>query len=858
VTAVERVVDVLGRLRRDVWLALRRLARAPGFTLFAVATLGFGIGSTTVAYSVIYSGIWQSDGIADPERLAFITRSNSMNRASPASVSEDDVAAIRSGAQSFASVGAYTSFGTSFIGPAGTELAACQLVSGELFPMMGIQPVVGRFLGPADDQPGAPAAAVISEAMWRRQYAGDSKIVGRRFTLGSTVFEIVGVAPEGFTGPQHMPFREIGAWVPLSFAPAIDGTRGDDARVRRARAWLFAVVRLAPGVEFAKANAELALLADRQDRMMPLPPIPAAAGQPDAANRRLWLATPVRSGLRATDTNAGILIILLPGIVLLVACSNLANLVLSRGLARRHDLAVRRALGATRWRLMVDGLVEVAVVCGLGVAAGLLIAQALLVGGLTLLHDAIAAFAPSLEISLRLVPTAFGAAAAAGVLSVAIAGLVPMLQLSRGAANAALSVDTPDRSLPRWRGRGGLIAAQVAVSVGLFLITVIAVRGVISETRGRGTGEARLEVDAVSAAVIPFNYQGVNDQRARETTDAVIRELRRSPRVAAAGAGSNWPFMGSVNFSRRSWTMLTTPDRPFAPGRTIGVDTRMVTATPDLFRAVGLAAQSGRLFTDDDGQGAPPVVVLNRAAADRLASASMVGREVQYLLDTARYTRTSGKPTTVTVVGVVDDGERDGRGVPQSVIYLPASQQFDPGLVIIARAADGDAASVVQPLRSAIRTVDSTIATTYVGPAGLLTGGGMVAVRIMVGLAATLSAFALFLAMSGLYAVLSYVVAQRSREMGVRIALGADRRRILLMVLRGGLWPVIRGVVLGLGAAALVRKLMQMYFTFELSAIDPMAFALAALPILVAGVAACYLPARRASRVDPNVALRHL
>jgi len=273
---------------------------------------------------------------------------------------------------------------------------------------------------------------------------------------------------------------------------------------------------------------------------------------------------------------------------------------------------------------------------------------------------------------------------------------------------------------------------------------------------------------------------------------------------------------------------------------------------------VGLAAQSGRLFTDDDGQGAPPVVVLNRAAANRLASASMVGREVQYLLDTARYTRTSGKPTTVTVVGVVDDGERDGRGVPQSVIYLPASQQFDPGLVIIARAADGDAASVVQPLRSAIRTVDSTIATTYVGPAGLLTGGGMVAVRIMVGLAATLSAFALFLAMSGLYAVLSYVVAQRSREMGVRIALGADRRRILLMVLRGGLWPVIRGVVLGLGAAALVRKLMQMYFTFELSAIDPMAFALAALPILVAGVAACYLPARRASRVDPNVALRHL
>ena len=347
VTAVDHAVDMLGRVRRDEWMALRRLGRAPGFTLFAVATLGFGIGSTTVAYSVIYSGIWQSDGIAEPDRLAFIKRSSSMNRAFPASVSEDDVAAIRSGAQSFASVGAYTAFGASFIGPLGTELATCQLVSGELFPMMGIQPVVGRFLGPADDQSGAPAAAVISEAMWRRQYAGDSKIVGRRFTLGSTVFEIVGVAPEGFTGPQHVPFRQVAAWVPLSFAPAIDGSRGDDARVRRARAWLFAVVRFAPGVEVAKANAELALLADRQDRMMPLPPIPAAAGQPEAANRRLWLATPVRSGLRATDTNAGILIIMLRA-KLLVARSNLAT---SKGrAARRATIWPCAARGATRWR----------------------------------------------------------------------------------------------------------------------------------------------------------------------------------------------------------------------------------------------------------------------------------------------------------------------------------------------------------------------------------------------------------------------------------------------------------------------------------------------------------------------------
>ena len=837
-------------LSSDLRFALRRLRRAPLFTAFAVITLSLAIGIVTAAYSLVRTGLQMDLGLDNADRLVIVAKTSPMNgNLYPVQISWPDYQDVVAQSNALEAVAAWTTFTNALVVGGTSEFANGELVSGNYFTTIGLRPLRGRLIETADDQPGATPVVVLSASAWRSRFARDPSAVGSIVKISGRAFEVIGIVPETFRGLQGRGgFGQPDAWVPLSAAPmlATRWTRQDPNR--RDQPWLTLAGHLVSGQARADANSELRRIADRIDAVAPLPNLSLSAGG-SVPQKREWNALGADERVSLTEARDIFRVVLmLPALVLIVACTNLGNFALSRGLARQSEFGVRLAIGASRWQLIREQLIEYAIVAALGGLGGLFVADRLLAFVAATVRGLLGNV-PQYRIDVHIDGAVILAVGVAALLSLLVAGLIPAMQLTRRSLRQSMSSDAVAAPLQRWRGRSNLIALQLSVSVALLLVSALCVRQLPKLGQQMKSGTT---LDRVALVNVPFLNQTMDEPAVRRTISAHLDALRALPGVAAAAASSDRRFAELVDIA---------PDgRPIAGPATGGPTTRRLSVSATYFPTVGLSIVAGRSFDDRDTEGSERVVIMNETQARSLfGTPNAVGRQV-----TVRGWRNHERETaTLTVIGVAADtrSSRTTRESVETTLYVPLTQRFEEfvSIEMLARAADGiDPAALATLSRDALRRVNPDVAVAFVGRADAVDLGPRVVLRYFTLAFGSLAFLALGFAMSGLYGVLSHVVASRTRELGVRAALGADPARLVRLVLKDGSRPVIEGVILGFGLAAGARVGMQPWFTEPVTAIDPVALVIALVPLVTAAALACYLPARRAAHVDPNVALRHL
>jgi predicted permease len=827
-------------LVRDLAHAARRLRATPAFTLFAIVSLALGLGAATAVASIVRAVFSLPPGVGDRGGIVNVYNESPYGSGTAfgrVSFSWPDYQDLTAHQAALESVGGWTLFRQAFVANGHTEDAFGEIVCGDYFRLVGVRAEVGRALLPSDDRPEAPPVVVISHQLWQRVFGGAPDVVGGSVRMNGHRFTIVGVAPETFHGLAHSGIVQSAMWVPISAVPLLPpgGTSHTLDPQQRDRRWLFVKARLKAGRTLADAQAEIAVIGRRIE-----------AAHPTPREGRAWTV------LRATDIviNENVDRIIRPlatslmiavGLVLLVACTNLANLMLARGGARRQETAVRLALGASRWRLVRESLAESALVALAGGVLGLGVARALLVIIGTDLNVGPAA-ALHLEPAVDAVVAA--GAGAATLLALAIAGLVPALQSTRADVRTELASGGSGGALMRWRGRRVLIATQVMVSLFLLVLASASI-DVVRRDSANGTG---LDLEHLAVARVDFELQGYDTARARQIVDAVLAQLDRRADVTAVAASSGLPIG-----LRTPGGMVRRLDGP--PGA--GVE--LMAATPGIFHTLGVAIIRGRGLNARDTEDAPRVVVLSANSAKRLfGDAEAVGRQVMVRRSPST-SRPSPPEAPATIVGLAADTDTVSAGQRDlGTAYVPLEQHDERRLVLSART-NGDPELLVSVLRRAVSSVDSELAVSESGTGVAVAAPSDLFLQVTAGIATLLGGFALILALAGLYGVLSHAVARRTREIGVRQALGATAYEIRRMVLLEGMRPVVAGIAIGLALGFAGRAVLPAVVVMRfLPAFNPVALIVAPLLMLLAAAAACYVPAHRASRVHPNVALRDL
>ncbi len=790
-------------LLADARYAVRALARRPGFTAAAVTTLALGIGGTTAVFSVVEGVLLRPLPYRDPGRVVRVDAGMGVM---------GEVLALRGRVAAFADVEAYGAFGAlSLTGSGEPERLASAAVTPGLFPLLGVEAALGRTFLAKEDEPGSDDVVILSHGLWIRRFGGDRSIVGRRIVLDGVSRAVVGVMPAGF----HFPNDATEAWIPVVTAGLDPGMLWGAGGYRK-------VARLRPDATPEGAALEVASLESTMRALLPW-------AMPDD----YWKTpsvVPLRDALVGGVRPTLLILLGAVGLLLLVACANVANLLLSRAAARREEIAVRAALGARRARLVRQLLTESLVLGLLGGVSGL----ALAVGAVASLRRAFPPELPRLgEVAIdgRVLAFALAASLATGLLF----GLVPALRASRSGGGTFLEgTRAGGGTRERHRLSGVLVAGQIAVST----VLVIAA-GLLVRSLGR-----LLEVDpgfragsVVVATVAPpaFRYPEAPD-RVR-FYDALLERLASLPGAATVAVGSGVPFGGDAYGS--VFLIEGRPD-PSATGDWPQADARL-TVSADYFRALGIPVLAGRPFTAADRAEAPGVAVVSAALAHRYwPGQDPIGQRLRLVFD----------PDWRTVVGVVGDvkwselSDQDG-----PALYVPLDQGPTGPMRVVVRAA-GAPAAVAGRLRDVVTSVDPDTPVSDVRTGERLLSDALAQPRSATGLLAVFAALALALGAVGTYGVTAYAVSRRMREYGIRLALGAPRKRLLWLVLRRGALLAAVGIGLGLvGALAATRLLSGVLF--GVSPLDPLTFAAVPLLLAAAVLAASWLPARQALRADP-------
>ena len=783
----------LNDARQDVRYALRLLRRAPGFTAVAVLTLALGIGANSAVFTVVHAVLIRPLPYPQPDRLVGILQQHTSF--GPDFATWPDYTEWRDKSVSLESLGGAWSRVYNLTGIDEPERLAGAAVTPTLFTTLGVAPHLGGTFNPDGD----PRTVVLSHRLWQRRFGRATDVIGRTISLNGVSHTIVGVMPPGFAWPEA---AEL--WVP--FVPETGMTRGYHL--------LQVVGRLRRDATVSSARAELETMAAASAAVYP--------------ENKQWGAH-VSSLLDYTvgSTSRSLLILAgAAGCVLLIACANVARLLTSRALARRQEMSVRAALGAGRARIIRQLLTESLLLSVAGGAAGL----------------ALAAWAIPRLLALTTLPRAADVALDATVFTVTLlaslcTGLVFGLAPAVTASRTTVSASTRGRgSAPVGWMRPALLVVELAVAVVLLAGAGLLLRSFYNLHQV----ETGVNVDRVLTARFFLPRASYPVERCVALYEQMIERVGGLPDVESAAAVSVFPFAGvSAN------AVFTTPARPpSAPGEFLTAN--FSSATPGYFRAMGIPLVAGRGFEAADHAGAPFVVVVNRAMADRyFPGQNPIGQIVRIL-----------GPKPRTIVGVIPDLRQRALQIPsEPEIYAPHSQFPAGGMFLVVRSRTDRPERLAASVRAAVRSVDRDLPIASVRTGAELVGETLSARRLSLVLLSVFAAVALALSVIGVYGVLSFTVSQQTREIGIRMALGAARRDVLALMVWKGLWPVAAGLAVGIGAALGTTRVLTTML-FEVQPSDPLTIAGVASLLLTAAFLAVLVPARRAARVDPLIALR--
>jgi predicted permease len=809
-------------LWQDVRFGFRALTRAPSFTVVAVVTLALGVGANTTVFTLVSGLLFRPpSSIQAPGSLVRIGRGHAPDRfdnwSCPVYRDFRDGVEGYSGVAAFAGLGAVVGTGVS------AEAVPAQLVSTNYFGVLGVPLALGRGFTPDEGRaPGEAAVVVISYDLWRQRFGGAADVLGRTLAVNGRPFKVVGVAPNGFGGSDI--FRaSADIWVPIMMQSVL--LPGGNARLEnRGSSWLWVVARRAPGVSFERARALTEAFYGRLEK----------EHNPNLAGQGVWVVPGVglKPGERADAARLSALLMGIVVLVLLIACANLAGLALARGTGRASEMGVRTAVGASRTRLVRLLLTESLLLASLGGVVGLAL-TALVAGGLPRLvpFPLSVGFAPD----GRVLAFGMALAVAAGVLF----GLLPALSASRTGLRETLSAAARSSTPRSLVVRRSLVALQLAMSFLLLAGTGVLVRSL----HAAQVSNPGFDADRVAVVSLDLRQRGGYDAPGGEGFyDGLLTRVKALPGVTAAGVIAELPI---ADFQSNH-----TPHVPGEPARP-EVRQRPVYgnyADAGYFRALGIALEQGRLFDRGDGGArAEPVVVINQTLARRFfADEDPVGRMLPFA------TEQDGRPARV--VGVVADHRHMSLRLPaRSVYWVPFGTHYRGDMTVVART-PGDPATLAPRMAAQVQDMDPGMPVLRAATLRQLISGTLRETRMVSALIAIFGLLALSLAVVGLYGAVSYAVEQRTREIGIRIALGATIRDVLSLVLRQGVVVGVVGLAIGLGAAALSLRLLRRLL-FGVSPVDPVSLAAGAAVLLGAVLLATLLPARRATRVEPARAL---
>ncbi|HVG29689.1 MAG TPA: ABC transporter permease [Pyrinomonadaceae bacterium] len=809
----------MGTLIQDVRYGLRGLRHNLAFTAVAVCSLALGIGANTAIFSLVNAVLLKPPPFREPERLVMVWEDQpgigaAGDQVQPATYLDwktqnhvfEDMAALR-----------WQTF--NITGDGEPEKVQSYGVTENFFPMLGAQPALGRGFLPEEDRPGGAKVAILSHGLWQRRYGNDRNIIGKDILLNGEKHTVVGVMPRGFQFLQS----STGLWTAAAFPPEELAVRSNNS--------LLVLARLKHGVTREQAQADMSAITER---LVHDYPNDLTGVQANVLPIGEQLSGPVRRPL--------LVLLGAVGFVLLIACANVANLMLARAASRRKEIAVRAALGAGRWRIVRQLLTESVLLSLLGGAFGLLLAAWGFEFVKKLIPDGLA-----LSTNLRLSLPVLGYATLVSLATGVAFGLAPALQASRTDLNEALKQGGGRAgSNAGGRLRGALVVVEVALALVLLVGAGLLVQ-TISHMRGQYANLRPGELLTVRT-VLPQNKYGALAKRA-QFYDQVLARVGSLPGVIAAGYTTSVPLQWQGGANGFNVDGAQPP-----PGVMTNAIHRQVSA--NYLQTIGVALREGRYLDEHDNAQSQPVLVVNETMARQFwQGESAVGKRISFGAGDG-----SDSEPWRTIVGVVADVRQMGMDQPvKAEMYLPYSQVagfagFKPRDLVI-RAA-GDPVGLVPAVRREVHAVDSdqplSNIATMEQQLNDLTGTRGIGMILL----ASFAGLALLLATMGIYGVLAYFVTQHVPEIGVRLALGAQPRDILALVLRKGMGLALGGVAAGLAAAFALTRLMS-GLLFGVSATDPKTYALLALLLAAVALLACYLPARRAMKVDPMIALRY-
>ena len=811
----------MNTLLHDLRYGARMLLKQPGFTAVAVITLALGIGANSAIFSVVSAALIKPLPYREPDRLVQFWETNPLKNWTQATVAPANLFDWQKQNQVFEEIAAYS--GSDKKGPtlSGLQMESngeperirALYVTGNIFSVLGANAMIGRTMREEETWQGKHTVAVLGYGLWQRRFGADPKIVGRKIMFNGRDHEIVGVMPPDF----YFPSKEAELWLPMGW------NYSQIAQLRRPH-FLRAVGRLKPGVTLGQARSEMTGIASRLEQQYPDTNTQMGVG---LGPLKEWIVSDVRLPL--------IVFMVAVAFVLLIACANVVNLSLSRSAARAREVAVRSALGAGRGRIMRQLLTESLLLALTGGAIGLLLAG--------WLKDLLLAFSPGdiprLD-EIRLDWRVVGFTVGITLLTTLLTGLAPALSLSKPNLTSALKEGGQKGGVGQGgRLRGALVVAEIALALVLVVGAGLMIRG-FRQLQQVDPGFDPNNVLSLSVSLPESKYP--EDAQQRAFFDQAEQRIRRLPGVAAVGSTTTPALTGS------NWTSDATIDG--RPPEDYVREIRHKVITPDYFRAMGITLLRGRFFNESDNDKSRPVIIVNATLARRhFPGEDPIGKRIKV-----------GKPHIQnpwqTIIGVVNDEKQDGLGAKvEHEDYQPLLQNAQGQMTLIVRTVT-DPQSLIGAVREEIRALDRSLPLYDVKTMRAAIYESVARERFITLLLIVFAALALTLASVGIYGVMSYSVTQRMHEIGVRMALGAQKSDVLKLVVAQGGKLAAAGVAIGMISAIALTRLMKTLL-FGVSATDPVTFIAVALLLMIVALLACHMPARRATKVDPMIALRY-